>query len=317
MTIYKLPEMTVTALPDRPLAVALGNFDGVHRGHQRLLSAVREIAARIPGCVCAVWSFTTLAKDASSIPSLTTTEEKLRHIAASGVQYAILENFEDMRSLSPETFAISYLYEKLHCAAAVCGFNYRFGKGGAGDADLLSSLLSPCGCSVTVVPPVVFDGRVVSSTRIRAAVAEGDMEQAAALLGRPFSICLPVVHGRKLGRTIGLPTVNQTFPEGHIIPLRGIYACACTIDGCRYPSVSNVGVRPTVSDGDKVNCETHIIGYNGDLYGESIRVEFYRRLRDEMKFSSVDELKEAIEKDILGARSYFENHPELVKEGES
>ena len=135
-------------------------------------------------------------------------------------------------------------------------------------------------------------------------------------MGHPFSICLPVVHGRELGRTIGLPTINQSFPRGHIIPRHGIYACVCTVDGHRYAAVANVGVRPTVSAGEGINCETHIIGYDGDLYGESVRVSFYRRLRDEMKFSSIAELKEAIEQDVLSARAFFETHPALIKEDE-
>ncbi len=318
MTIYKLPEMTVTALPDRPLAVALGNFDGVHRGHGRLLSTVRKVAAEIDGCVSAVWSFTTLAKDTSVhrdvIPALTTTEEKLRLVAAAGVEYAILEDFSDMRSLSADEFALSYLKEKLHCAAIVCGFNFRFGRGGIGDAGHLAALLVDHGIAVTVVPPVFSGSRIVSSTLIRAAVASGDMEQAAVLLGRPFSICFPVIYGNQLGRTIGLPTINQNFPKGHIIPRHGIYACVCTVGNRRYPSVANVGVRPTVSDSGAVNCETHIIDYDGFLYGKSIRVEFYRRLRDEMKFVSVAELKSAIQADVEHARAYFSVHPAFVKE---
>ncbi len=319
MTIYKLPEMTVTALPDRPLAVALGNFDGVHRGHARLLTTVQKVASEIDGCVSAVWSFTTLAKDTGEnrpvVPALTTTEEKLRLVAATGVQYAILEDFADMRSISADDFALSYLRERLHCAAVVCGFNFRFGRGGIGDAGHLASLLVDYGIAVTVVPPVFIGSRIASSTLIRAAVASGDMEQAAVLLGRPFSICFPVIYGNQLGRTIGLPTINQNFPEGHIIPRHGIYACVCTVGDRRYASVANVGVRPTVASGGIVNCETHIMDYDGFLYGKSIRVEFYRRLRDEMKFANVAELKSAIQGDVQHARSYFAVHPAYVKEG--
>ncbi len=319
MTIYKLPEMTVTALPDRPLAVALGNFDGVHCGHERLLSSVRKVAAEIPGCVSAVWSFTTLAKESAEgreiIPALTTTVEKLRWIAAAGVEYAILEDFEDMRSFSPDEFALSYLLGKLRCVAVVCGFNFRFGKGGMGDAGYLAGLLEDRGVAVTVMPPVFSGSRIISSTWIRAAVAAGDMEEAAALLGHPFSICFPVIYGNQLGRTIGLPTINQDFPPGHIIPQHGIYACVCTVGARRYAAVANVGIRPTVSSSGAVNCETHIMDYDGFLYGKSIRVEFYHRLRAERKFANVTELKTAIQDDVLQARAYFADHPDFVKEG--
>lgn len=319
MKIYKLPEMTVTTLPDRPLAVALGNFDGVHRGHGRLLSSVQKVAAEIDGCVSAVWTFTTLAKDTAGqgdvIPALTTTAEKLRYIAAAGIEYAILEEFEDMRSVSAEDFALSYLWKRLGCAAVVCGFNFRFGKGGTGDAGYLAGLLVDRGVAVTVVPPVFSGSKIISSTRIRAAVAGGDMEEASVLLGHPFSICFPVIYGNQLGRTIGLPTINQDFPKGHIIPKHGIYACVCTVGDRRYAAVANVGVRPTVSDSGAVNCETHIMDYDGFLYGKSIRVEFYCRLRDEKKCADLAELKATIENDVRCARRYFADHPRFVKEG--
>lgn len=311
MTIYTLPEMTLGALPDRPLAVALGNFDGVHCGHRQLLSEVCALAAQIPECIPAVWTFHTLAKtDAqAATPVLTTPEEKLRQIAAAGIRAAVLEDFDAVRDLSPETFVRAYLAEKLHCAAVVCGFNFRFGKGGAGDADTLRALLAEVGIPLSVVPPVLCGGEPISSTRIRLAVESGDMEDAAALLGRPFSVCLPVLHGNRIGHSLGIPTVNQNFPAGHIVPCRGIYACICTVNGKRYEAAANVGTRPTVSDGDAVNCETHILGYDGDLYGKSVRVEFCRRLRGEEKFDSVAALKAAIERDIRDTHAYFDEHP--------
>lgn len=310
MTIYKLPEMTVADLPDRPLAVALGNFDGVHRGHRQLLTAVREEAARLC-CASAVWTFTSLAKE-GAIPALTTSEEKLRVIAGAGVDYAVLEDFDAVRHLTPAEFAEGYLLDRLCCAAAVCGFNFRFGRDGAGDAETLAACLARRGIPVRVIAPVADACGIVSSTRIRAAVTAGDMETAAALLGRPFSIRFPVVHGHRLGRTIGVPTVNQEFPEGHIRPGRGIYACVCTVDGCAYAAVTNVGARPTVSDSGRVNCETHILDYDGDLYGKSVRVSFLHRLRDEERFADVTALKERIVLDIAEVRRYFSARPDLL-----
>ena len=305
MTVYKLPEMTAVALPDRPLSIALGNFDGVHIGHRRLLCAARDAAEGIPSCAAAAWTFTSLAKDNPAVPALTTPEEKLHQFAAAGLDYAILEDFDAVRSRSAKDFTENYLMDRLHAAAVVCGFNFRFGRGGTGDAELLSRILARRGVPLTVVDPVMLGRAVVSSTRIRAAVADGDMESAAALLGRPFSICFPVLYGNQLGRTIGLPTINQNFPAGHIIPRRGIYACRCTVGEHRYAGVANIGVRPSVPGDGHINCETHIIDYNGFLYGKSIRVEFCRRLRDERKFDSIDALKTAIEADVRAARAYF------------
>ena len=239
------------------------------------------------------------------MPSLTDTEEKLRQFALAGLEYAVLAEFDAVRDLSPESFACSYLADRLHCAAVVCGFNFRFGKGGAGDADVLRGCLASRGIPLTVVAPVLCGGDVVSSTRIRLAIETGDMETAATLLGRPFSVCLPVLHGNRIGRTLGLPTINQRFPEGQIVPRSGIYACVCTLDGQRHPAVTNVGTRPTVSDSGEINCETHVLDYEGDLYGERVRVEFCRRLRAERKYSSVALLKEAIDGDVSNARAYF------------
>ncbi len=309
MTSYILPEMTVGALPDRPLAVALGNFDGVHLGHRRLLSEACALAAQLPDGIPAVWTFTALAKAEASVPVLTTAEEKMRLFAEAGIRAAVLEDFARVRDLSPEVFVREYLVRTLRCAAVVCGEDFRFGKGRAGDVSLLAELLSKEGVPLSVVPSVLADGDPISSTRIRRAVESGDMETAAALLGRPFSVCLPVLHGNRIGHTIGLPTVNQNFPDGHIVPERGIYACICTVDTRRYEAVCNVGTRPTVSDGETVNCETHILGFDGDLYGCTVRVEFCRRLREEKRFSSVAALKEAIEQDVLDTRTYFAAHP--------
>ncbi len=318
MTIYKLPEMTVSSLPDRPLAVALGDFDGVHRGHRALLAQTCALAAHIPGCVSAVWTFTALTKGRVGVPALTDTQEKLRRFAEAGIGYAVLEEFDAVRDLSPEAFARSYLSDKLHCAAVVCGFNFRFGKGGAGDADMLRTFLAARGIPLTVVPPVSCGGEVVSSTRIRAAVETGDMETAARLLGRPFSVCLPVLHGNRIGHTLGLPTINQYFSAGQIVPFGGIYACVCTLNGRRYPAVTNVGTRPTVSDSGAINCETHVLDYDGDLYGETVCVEFCRRLRAERKFASVSLLKEAIEADVTHARAYFSaDGRELLEKSET
>lgn len=309
MTIYRLPQAVPISLPENPIALALGNFDGVHEGHRHLLYAAREAARAIPGCLAGAWTFTSLAKADTDTPALTSTEEKLRQFAEAGLDIAVLVDFADVRTSSPEQFVREHLLGTLHCAAAVCGFNFRFGYKGAGTSADLARLLTEAGVPLTVMDPVTHEGEVISSTRIRTAVAEGDMETAAALLGRPFSVCLPVRHGKQLGRTIGLPTINQDFPDGHIVPRHGIYVCLCTIGEECFPGVTNVGTRPSVDSDGRVNCETHLIDYAGDLYGENVCVHFLTRIRDEMRFDSLPELRLAIRSDIQFAKDYFSTHP--------
>lgn len=286
--------------------VALGSFDGVHEGHAALILRAVDYAKRNK-IYSAVWTF---ADDASVLPNkkgvrvLTTLSEKLSLIASLGVDFALLEDFSHVCDYMPERFVSELLKRDCGAVCAVCGFNFRFGKNGLGDCDTLRELMSPYEC--IVVPPVYKGGRLASSSAIRLLIEAGEIEEAALLLGRPFFIDFPVVRGKQLGRTIGIPTINQNFPEGHIIPKNGIYACTVDIGGDIFLGVSNVGVRPTVEDGFRsINCETHIINYNGWLYGKNIKVSFYKRLRDEIKFSGVDDLKAQIGFDIDAAIAYF------------
>ena len=149
-------------------------------------------------------------------------------------------------------------------------------------------------------------GVVISSSRIRSLLLAGDMDEAVRLLGHPFVLRAPVMHGKALGRTIGLPTINQNFPAGHLIPAHGIYATRVRVGKTSYIGVTNVGKRPTVRDGDHINCETHILDFNASLYGDVITVEFYHKLRNEKKFDGLTALMEAIQADAQAARNYFE-----------
>lgn len=289
-----------------PLSVALGNFDGVHVGHAALISRAVEYA-RAHGIKSAVWTF---SNDASALPSksgakcITSTDEKLAIFRELGVDLAFLVPFDEVRDYSPQKFVREILIEKCGAVCAVCGFNFCFGKGGVGDSTELSRLMSPRDC--IVVPAVYVGGSVASSTAVRTLIEEGDVEGASTLLGRPFSLEAPVTEGKHLGRTIGIPTINQNFKDGYVIPKTGVYACTVKIDGKDYRGVTNVGVRPTIKeDGHKINSETHIIGYEGELYGENVTIFFERRLRDEMKFESVDDLCAQVQRDIKAAVEYF------------
>ena len=301
MIIYKLPECRVIDKLPEGCAIALGNFDGVHRGHQRLF----ELAG-IKGHKKTAWTFTSLAKPDIVVPYLTDTEAKLAYFIEYGLDYAVFEDFEAVRNIEYYDFASGYLVDTFCPARVVCGFNFRFGHGGKGNADSLKALLTEKGVDVDILQPVFSHGKAISSSIIRGAIAEGDMEGARELLGHPFSVKLPVVEGKKLGRQMGTPTINQNFPKGHIIPKHGIYACTATFDGEKHLAVTNVGIRPTVSDEKSlVNCETHIIDYFGDLYGKEVKIDFHSYLRNEMKFEDVNALAAQIKKDVESTKAFF------------
>lgn len=292
-----------------PLALAIGNFDGVHIGHRALLEAVRRAVAslrdELPGLCAGVWCF---AEPPSAyladkpIPQILSIEEKLACFAEAGMDYCILGDFPTLRDYSPDRFVQEILLDVCDCRYVVCGFNFSFGARGLGNAEILRRFF---GDRMTVVDPVCLGAQVVSSTAIRAAIGAGNVELTKNMLGRPWSVCLPVQHGKALGRTIGVPTLNQHFTRGSIIPAFGVYATVCEIDGVHYPAVTNVGIRPTVDDGDTVTCESHILDFSQDMYDRAVRVHFHAHLRTEQKYASLDELRAAIADDITAARAYF------------
>ncbi len=290
-----------------PLVLALGNFDGVHLAHKSLIRQAAELASRLGGGTeGGIFCFEKPPCDFLS-PSpqkrICTAQQKLSLAAKQGAAVAVLGDFPSMRDLSPTEF-IRLLKEEAGCIAVVCGYNFRFGKGGRGS---LEDLRKAFGNMAVTVPEMTLCGEEISSTRIRELLLSGDVEGANRLLGHPYSVNGLVVRGKQLGRTLGLPTVNQFFSEELLIPKNGIYASSCTVDGVTYRAVSNVGLRPTVEDADKVNCETHIIGFEGDLYGRELSIDFFTRLRGEKKFSSVEELQKAILQDVNNAKSYFDS----------
>ncbi len=294
-----------SAMPTpEPCVVALGNFDGVHVGHAELLRQTVDIAGR-EHIMSAVFTFDKHPGEVlvgKAAPSIITFEDKLSLFKSFGIDCVYLADFESVRDLSPEDFVEQILRVQMNTRFTVCGFNFRFARGGKGNAEMLVSLMDG---NAVVIPPVIINGEPVSSTLIRSAIEGGDTQAAAQMLGRPFFISFPVLHGKQLGRSIGVPTINQSFPENHVIPARGVYACIVTIDGKQYPAISNIGTHPTVDDCALVNCETHIIDFSGWLYAQNIKVEFLKRLRDEKKFPSVDKLTEQIRQDIAEVRKYF------------
>ena len=299
--------------PPAEAVVCLGNFDGVHRAHKVLVRETVAMAREIsdqegthvsPGAFFFIRPTLDYKKNPTGFTPvqvrghLTTLRDKLLLFAQMGLEFACVCNFPDIRDLSPEDF-ISLLRNDCNCVGVTCGFNYFFGKGAAGN---ISHLREQFGWNrVFVQPEMTLDGMTVSSSRIRACLEQGDTETAEQLLGRPYSLDTNVVHGKRLGRTLGFPTANQYFPAERAIPSRGVYAVLCHTPYGTFPGVSNVGIRPTTDSHGRVNCETHIIGMKGDLYGRRIRVEFLSKLRSEQKFNGVEELVEAIRKDAADA----------------
>lgn len=299
--------------PPAEAVVCLGNFDGVHRAHKVLVRETVAMAREIsdqegthvsPGAFFFIRPTLDYKKNPTGFTPvqvrghLTTLRDKLLLFAQMGLEFACVCNFPDIRDLSPEDF-ISLLRNDCNCVGVTCGFNYFFGKGAAGN---ISHLREQFGWNrVFVQPEMTLDGMTVSSSRIRTCLEQGDTETAEQLLGRPYSLDTNVVHGKRLGRTLGFPTANQYFPAERAIPSRGVYAVLCHTPYGTFPGVSNVGIRPTTDSHGRVNCETHIIGMKGDLYGRRIRVEFLSKLRSEQKFNGVEELVEAIRKDAADA----------------
>ncbi len=283
---------------DVKTVVAVGNFDGVHKGHQALIKKAVELAEEL-GAVPAVWSFERYTPRSSGV-SIILPEDRNALFGAYGALRVFLSRYEDVSGYSAEEFVEKILKGKCGAVCTVCGYNFRFGKNASAGADELKKLMEKHGGSSYTVEPVKVDGETVSSTSVRGYLSEGEPERAAKLLGRPYYINLPVVHGRHLGTTLGFPTINQVFPKGLIVPRYGAYACVAEIGGKRYKAASNVGIRPTV-DGAGIISETHIIGFGGDLYSCTIKVEFIEFLRPEKKFASLEELKTQIAADVARA----------------
>lgn len=287
-----------------PLVVALGCFDGVHRGHSELISKAVTIALQ-KGISSAVFSFTEPPKNYFSpepIPLLTPFYEKKRLMKTLSPDLFVCIPFDkDIATLSPEDFFYEILLKKLNAVHIVCGFDYHFGKGGKGDATLLDRLCREHGITLSVIAPVVIDGITASSSEIRRLLGEGDVKTASAILGRRYSICAPVVSGQHLGKTLGFPTINQLFEKNSTPLRRGVYLTRVRIGHAAYSAITNVGVRPTV-DGATLCAETNIFDFEGDLYTKNVRVEFADFIRPEKKFNSVEELTAQVLDDIKNAK---------------
>lgn len=296
-------------------AVALGLFDGVHRGHQLVIGKACEY--RKSGLKPAVFTFatdtvTTKGHD-GKIEMILTDQCKHKCFEKLGVEYLFSPAFSDYKQMSCEDFVKKVLKDKLNCERAVCGTDFRFGSGAKGDCDTLRELGEKYGIKVDVIRQLCDANGVISSTVIRSAIRFGEMDMVNEMLGYTFFMELPVVPGQRIARTLEHPTINQQIPQGQIIPKFGVYCTRACVEGRQYGAVTNVGVKPTFNKQTTPLAETYIIGFEGDLYGKTVKVYFDRFLRAEKKFDSVEMLKEQIDKDTRQAAEYFA-HAKLCTE---
>ena len=273
-------------------AVALGYFDGVHIAHQSLIQQMCRYAEE-NGLKKAVFTFTKSITLGHKGKDLLTKVQKLECIQALGTDLYYSPDFSDFSGFEPEEFVQKILVKSMRAKAVFCGENFFFGKNRRGNVTVLKQLCEKYGIVFRQAETVCLDGEIVSSTAIRTALSAGDMEKAAAMLGRPYSVKLPVVHGKKIGRTMGTPTINQVYPDGMCTPKDGVYITCTTVDGKKYPSATGLGSRPTVN-GLGQTCETFILGFEGDLYYKEIQVDFYSYLFAPKKFESLQQLGEMI-----------------------
>ena len=287
---------------------ALGFFDGVHLGHQALLSACRELAAK-HGCSAGVVTFAshpdTLVK--GNTPMLINSPKDREKLLREQNRMEILVTLpfdSAMRSMPWETF-LDMLRKHYDAAGFVCGQDFRFGHRGSGNAHALWEYCNRENLPCTVVPDQIVKGIRVSSTYIRRQLEDGHMATAVRFLGHPHILTGKVVHGKALGRKLDIPTANLLLPEGLAVPRFGVYVCSCLIDGKRYPAVTNVGTRPTVQ-GSGITVEPWILDYSGDLYEREITLEFHYFLRPEMKFQSLEALQQEIRRNAEETRDYLQ-----------
>lgn len=291
------------------IAIALGNFDGVHLGHRELIRRTIDLARHNDGTP-AVFTFDPhpmkIIQPDLCPPMLLTREEKIRLFSELGIKLLIIAPFtEDISSLSPEQFMQEILIKRLNVKSVVVGYNYSFGHKGSGDAAMLVELAAKNGITAEIVPPVKCGETEVSSTLIRNYLLEGNVTEAARFLGYLPFIVSRVVTGFQRGREIGFPTANLNLAEDILVPANGVYAVKVYIgDICRY-GVANIGVKPTFDPNQPKNVEVHIFDFNEDIYGSKIKLEFIRRIRGECQFSSVDELIQQINKDVQVAKTCF------------
>ncbi|MCH5250632.1 MAG: bifunctional riboflavin kinase/FAD synthetase [Lachnospiraceae bacterium] len=290
-------------------AVAIGKFDGMHLGHQKLLNKVLE--QKNNGLISVIFTFDPAPEAffrGRLLQGLMTKEEKRFAFDKLGIDVLIeFPMNKETAATEPERFVTEYLTGKLGAAVIVAGTDISFGNKGAGDAELLKRMAKSNGYHAEIIDKVTFEGQEISSTLIRDTVRRGDMESVTLLMGEPYQISGIVSHGRRFGRTIGMPTANL-IPSGEkLLPPSGVYYSYAWVEGVRYKAISNVGCKPTVTDDKIMGVETYFYDFDDVIYGKELTVELLSFKRPEMKFENLEALKSQMQKDISEGRRYFEN----------
>lgn len=290
---------------DGPTAVSLGKFDGVHKGHDVLIRQL--LSAKEKGLETVVFTFDIPPKsltENNNYRVLSTNEEKKSVFEQYGIDYLLFCPFtKEIMNMEPEDF-VDWLVTSLHVKRIVVGSDFCFGHNRRGNHTLLAKLSEKYGYKLTVVNKLTYKNREISSSYVREEILKGEIETANELLGYPFFVGSEVVHGRQLGRKIGIPTINMKLPAEKILPLKGVYVTKVLVNDRFYAGVTNVGCKPTVNNSNKVVVETHLLDFAGDLYGMELKVFFFHYIRPERKFESVEALRKQMEKDIGECRKY-------------
>lgn len=289
-------------------AAALGLFDGVHLGHRKVIEAA--VMCRREGLLPCAFTFNSEAfpkKHGRDFRFLYTEEHKKRLLEDAGISAVYTGSFSHIGSMDGESFCRDILCGMLNVKKVFCGGDFRFGRGAAWGFDDLAAFGRKMGFDAVCIPHFCDEEGEVSSTRIRSHLAEGEPEKAASLLGRPYEITGEVVHGKALGRTISFPTINQPYAEGQLVPACGVYLSRITTGENIYYGVTNIGVKPTVTEENIPLAETHLFDFSGDLYGKYCRTELLRFLRPEKKFENITALRQAIALDCEKARLLAES----------
>jgi riboflavin kinase/FMN adenylyltransferase len=308
MDVIHFPEDLRPARWQHPV-LALGNFDGLHRGHMKIIERVRRVASE-RAATAVVMTFDPhpprVVRPDKAPPLLMTKAQRLEALSRAGIDgVAVVRFTPELSQWDPETFVHTVLADWLRVSEVWVGANFLFGRDRAGNFSMLRSLGARYGFRTEKIDPVRYKEFVVSSTRIRRLISEGRVDEAGALLGHPYTIEGDVVHGDERGRQIGVPTAN-IVSDNELIPPLGVYATTVRLDGVIYPSVTNVGVRPTFGDDGRVVVETHLLGTTLDLYGRRLVLGFIQRVRDERRFDDVEQLKAQIASDVQKTRTLFD-----------
>lgn len=289
----------------KPCAVALGNFDSVHKGHTEIIKKLVKSPYNKT-----VYTFfehpLNILKGQGLVKAINTREEKISLLDSLGVDTVIFDDFSKVKDMTPVEFVKTVLLDTLDAKEVFCGYNFRFGADAKGDVNTLKSICRDFGISVNVTNMSEVDGVPVSSSAIRECIITGDTERAEKMLGRRFFVTSVVQHGKALGKKLGFPTINLHFEEDRAVLSYGVYLGEVILEGGKFPAVINVGLRPTAEEDALIpKIEAHLIGFDGDLYGKTVKAEFVKKIRDEKKFHSLTELKNQVEKDIEYAKNYF------------